>query len=441
MNTFTFKRGIHPNDSKSLTNKKEIIFIQPKIGAEMIFPMQQHLGAPCEPIVSIGEKVLLGQKIADSKAFVSSPIHSSVSGVVKEFRKTLTPNGIKCDAIVIENDGLLTEHPSLNSVEDYTKFEKDKILALIRDAGIVGLGGAGFPTHIKLNPAPDKKIDTIIVNAAECEPYLTTDHRVLLEESDRIIRGLKVVLQIFKGAKGIIAIETNKMDAIEKLEEMTKDIENIEIARLVPKYPQGAEKQLIIACTGRVVPAGGLPADIGVIVDNVDTIIAIDRAVVRRRPLIRKIVTITGGAVKNPGNFKVRLGMSYKDLLDATGGFTENPYKMISGGPMMGVAMYTLDVPFIKTSSALICFTEKEAFLPPERNCIRCGKCVEHCPISLMPLELNQNVIHNEFDLFIKNNGLNCIECGSCSYVCPAKRHLAQSIRVTRRDLMSKKKN
>ncbi len=440
MSLLTFKRGIHPPDCKSITMENPIVTIPPEKGTNMVFPLAQHIGAPCNPIVNIGDRVLMYQKIADTDAFVSSPIHSSVSGIVKEIRKTLTPGGVSCNAIVIENDGeneKLDRKPEKENYKDYTK---EEIVKIVREAGIVGLGGAGFPTHIKLNPPKECKIDTVIVNAAECEPYLTTDYRVLLEDSTTLVEGLKIILSLFPEARGIIGIETNKMKAIEIFEKICQDIPNIEVARLQPKYPQGSEKQLISACTGREVPSGGLPAHIGVIVDNVDTVVAIQRAVVHNKPLIRRVITLSGSCFAKPGNYKARIGQSYKELIEKAGGFSKEPSKLISGGPMMGVAMFDLDIPIIKTSSAILAFNEEEANLPQERNCIRCGKCVEHCPVGLMPLELNKNVIYKEDDLFKKNNGLDCIECGSCSFICPAKRHLAQSIRAFKRIMLTKPK-
>ena len=440
MKALTFKRGVHPPDSKEFTNKRPIEILMPEEGSDIVVPMSQHIGAPCEPIVAKGDRVLLGQKIAESGAFVSAPIHASVSGVVKEIKPVLTPGGSMSNAIIITNDGKFEEDPSLGKDTDYEGFSKEKIIEKVKKAGIVGLGGAGFPTHIKLNPGPDKKIDSIIVNAAECEPYLTTDHRVLLEKTDRVIKGLEIVLKIHPEAQGYIAVENNKPDAIEALIRATKGISNISVVILQKKYPQGSEKQMIYAVTKREVPSGKLPADVGCIVDNVDTILAIERAVVKDRPLMRRIVTLSGGAVKNPGNYQVRLGMSFRELIEMTGGFAEEPAKVIAGGPMMGVAVYSLDVPLIKTSSAILCLTREEAELPEESNCIRCGKCVAHCPMGLMPLELNGDIIANDYEKFEKNHGLDCIECGSCSYVCPAKRHLAQSIRVTKRTVMAMKK-
>ena len=442
MRILTFERGVHPPDSKSYTNSKPIITILPKLGAELVFPMIQHTGAPCEVIVSKGESVLAGQKIGEATAFLSTPIYSSVSGVVKDIKKVTTMSGSECMTVIIENDAEMKECPSLGKPYDYLNMSKEEIIEVIKEAGIIGAGGAGFPTHIKLNPPPDKKIDYIIINAAECEPYLTSDHRVMLEETERIILGFQVMLSLHKNAKGIIGVETNKQDAIDALVNYCKanNVQNIEIVGLVPKYPQGSEKQLIFACTGRTVPSGKIPPDVGVIVNNVETVIAIHRAIFRGRPLMRRVVTTVGGALNEVGNFKVRLGMTYRDLIDAIGGFKSEPYKLISGGPMMGMAIHTLDFPIIKTTSSILCLTREEAELPPERNCIRCGKCISHCPAGVMPQELNQYVLADQLDLFEKHHGLDCIECGSCSYICPAKRHLAQSIRTARRLVMASKK-
>ncbi|MDR0999334.1 MAG: electron transport complex subunit RsxC [Clostridiales bacterium] len=445
MKSLTFPRGIHPSEKKN-TAHKPVVKLSPAVGELLTFPMSQHIGAPAEPIVNVGDRVLLGQKLGDSAQPLSSPVHSSVSGVVKSITQTLTPTGITCQAVIVENDGednavgnfaILDSGDQSILADDGQTPDRDKVLQLIREAGVVGLGGAGFPTHIKLNPPKEKAIDTIIVNASECEPYLTTDHRAMLDETERLISGLKIILSLFPGAKGLIGVETNKADAIEKLLKVARNESDITIVPLKPKYPQGAEKQLIYTLTKREVPSGGLPADIGCIVDNVDTVIAIERAVHRRRPLIRRVITVDGGAAKNPGNYEVRLGTSYSSLIEHSGGFVTPPCKLISGGPMMGVAMFTLDVPVTKTSSAILCFTDKEAYLPPEKNCVRCGRCVDHCPARLMPLELNQYVIAGEMDEFVAHNGKDCIECGSCSYVCPSKRHLAQSIRAARRQALA----
>ncbi len=440
MNVLSFPRGVHPHDEKEHTCDAPIEYILPKKGAHLVFPMSQHLGAPCTPIVNVGDYVKVGQKIGEASAFVSSPIHASVSGTVLAIEKRLAASGQDVLSIIIENDDEYKDIETINGDFDYTTFTKEEILEKIKDYGIVGLGGAGFPTHIKLNPPEDKKIDYIIINAAECEPFLTTDYRVLLEEADKVVEGTKIILHMHKEAKGVIGIETNKMKAIEILEEKVKDIPNISIARLQPKYPQGSEKQLIYAITGREVPSGKLPADVGCIVNNVDTVIAIHRAIVRNRPLMRKIVTLSGDCFKKPGNYKVRLGTSLTELIEATGGLIKTPYKVISGGPMMGMSVYSFDVPLGKTNSAFLCFSKEKAYTGEESNCIRCGRCVSHCPAGLLPLELNKLVIKDDLEGFEKCNGVDCIECGSCSYICPAKRHLAQSIRLARRTVLASKR-
>ena len=437
----TFKRGVHPPDGKALTNAKHIEILMPEKGAQMVFPLSQHIGAPCEAIVAKGDRVLLGQKIAEVTGFVSAPIHSSVSGTVVDIKPMLTPSGAMVKSIIIENDGLMEEHESLGKDTDYKAFSKEKILEKVKEAGIVGLGGAGFPTHVKLNPPAENKIDHIIVNAAECEPYLTTDHRVMLEKTVRLVEGLDIMLKLHPDAKGVIAIEANKPDAIETISKVVEGYDKIEVVILKPKYPQGSEKQLIYAVTGREVPSGGLPAHVGCIVDNVDTVLAIERAVAKDRPLMRRIITLTGDAVKNPGNYQVRIGTNMKDFIEMTGGFKEEPAKIIAGGPMMGPAMFDIDVPVIKTSSALLCLTRKSAEIPPASNCIRCGKCVEACPMGLMPTELYYDAIEKDYEAFDKHNGLDCIECGSCSYICPAKRHLSQVLRATKREVMAWKRN
>lgn len=440
MQTLTFKRGVHPPDGKAMSADKPIEVILPKEKSELFFPMSQHIGAPCQPIVQKGDYVKVGQKIGEASGFVSSPIFSSISGTVTDIRPMLTPGGAMSPSIVIENDGLMAEIEGLNEAKDYTKMTNEEICACIKEAGIVGLGGAGFPTHIKMAPPKDQVIDYVLVNAAECEPYLTTDYRMMLEETDRLVKGLQVVLKLHPNAKGVIGIEANKPEAIKAVTAACHGISNITVQPLQTKFPQGSEKHLIAAITNREVPSGALPSSVGCIVDNVDTIIAIHRALFRGRPLMRRIVTVTGGAVKNPGNYKIRIGMTFVDLMEAIGGFKETPEKLIAGGPMMGPTMYTLDVATTKTSSALLCLTKEEAYIPPESNCIRCGKCVEHCPMGLMPFELNQYALRNDGESFVKNHGLDCIECGSCSYICPAKRQLAQSIRATKKIEMGKKK-
>ena len=441
MQALTFKRGVHPPDGKALSAEQPIKVILPKEDSELFFPMSQHIGAPCDPLVAVGDFVKVGQKIAASGAFMSSPIFASISGEVVDIRPMLVPGGATVKAIVVKNDGKMTEIEGLNQVNDYTKMSNEEILNCIKEAGVVGLGGAGFPTHIKLVPPKDQKIDHILINAAECEPYLTTDYRIMLEESDKVVRGLQIMLKLHPDAKGVIGIETNKPKAIEAMQKACEGVDNITVQPLVTKFPQGSEKHLIVAVTGREVKSGQLPSSAGCIVDNVDTVVAIERALFRGRPLMRRIVTLTGGGVKNPGNYKIRIGMTFRDIVDAAGGFKENdpPVKLIAGGPMMGPTQFTLDVATVKTSSALLCLTAKEAFIPEERACIRCGKCVEHCPMGLMPFQLNAFALRGDGENFVKHHGLDCIECGSCSFECPAKRQLAQSIRAVKKVEAGKK--
>ena len=437
---FTFKRGIHPSEEKRLTGNAPISALPPGVKNELIFPLAQHLGAPCKPIVETGQKVLLGEKIGDSDAFVCAPIHSSVSGIVKGIRPHLTIAGTMVNSIIVENDGEFSEHESIKPRDAFEGLSKNEILSIIREAGIVGLGGAGFPTHVKLSPPPEKKIDTVIVNGCECEPYLTTDNRLMIEETEQLVTGLRIVLKTMEGAKGFIAIEENKPEAIEAVKKACENIPGIEPAILKTKYPQGSEKQLIDAITKREVPSKGLPMDVGCVVSNVNTVIAIHRAVLRGRPLMRKIVTLTGGAIKNPGNYEVCIGAKLSNLVEMAGGLENDPAKIVVGGPMMGTAIFDTNVPVVKTTSGVLFFTESEVRIPPEVNCIRCGQCVEHCPIGLVPIDLNTDVLREDSGMFLKHSGLECIECGSCSYICPAKRRLAQTIRMAKKVELARQK-
>ncbi len=437
----TFKRGVHPHDHKELTNNLVSKVVDPVEGEEYFYPLSQHIGAPCEPLVAVGDRVLLGQKIAEGQGFVTATIHTAVSGEVVAIKDVLTANGALVKSIVIKNDGLDEKVAGYGEFTDYTKLSNQEIINKVKDGGIVGLGGAAFPTHVKLSPPPEAKIDYLLVNAAECEPFLTTDHRAMLEKTEKFLGGIKVVLQMFPDAECIIGVETNKMDAISVLHEATKNEPKIRVMGLIPKYPQGSEKQLIEACTGRQVPSGKLPSATGCIVQNVDTIIAIYEQVVNNIPLTTRFVTISGDKAVEPGNYEVRIGEKLNRFLESIGGLNEETYKIISGGPMMGTALSTTDIPFVKTSSSFLFFSEEFGKLQPERNCIRCAKCVDHCPIGLMPYELNFNSNNSDFGAFDENNGLDCIECGCCSYICPSKRHLAQTIRATKRTVMANKRN
>ncbi len=433
---YSFKGGIHPNDNKAHTNKLPIYVLD---GVnEHVFPLIQHIGAPLEPIVEIGSAVKVGTKIADSDAFVCAPIHSSVSGTVKAIENRLHPNGAEVLSIIIENDGEYLIDESVCPKGELDDLSSEDIIKIIREAGIVGMGGAGFPTHIKLSPPKDKKIEYVIVNGAECEPYLTSDHRVLLESPDMVLFGLKAIMRALGLDKGNIAIEQNKPDAILLIEEKLKnsEYEGIKLCELRTKYPQGAEKQLISAITGREVPSGALPADVGCVVVNVDTAFAVANAIKNGMPLIRRIVTVSGDAVTNPANFEVRLGMSFADIFEKAGGFVKEPAKIIMGGPMMGQAQATLDVPVVKGTSALLAFSEDMDVFNDKDTCIRCGKCVKACPMKLMPLYINMYAMEGDYEMCEKYNVLDCIECGVCSYLCPGRRHPVQNIRVAKQKVM-----
>lgn len=438
MNLLTFKRGIYPPHGKHLSENKPIEDYLPK--GDLVFPMSQHIGAPCEPLVKKGDRVLVGQKIGQANGFGLSTIYSSVSGTVKNIAPMLTTGGTKVTSIIVEDDNQYEAFSSNEEKRDYTKLSKEELLDIIKDAGIVGMGGAAFPTHVKLNPPADKNIDSIIVNAAECEPYLTCDHRLMLEQGDKILEGLNIILQMFPKAKGYVGIEHNKPDAIKLMEKLCKNYSNIEVKALKTKYPQGAEKQLIYSITNREVPSGKLPADVGCVVQNVGTVYQIYNSVVLGLPLTERIVTVTGGAVKEPKNLRVKLGTSIRELVEFCGGFKEAPVKVISGGPMMGMTLSSLDVPAMKGTSGVLCLTKEEGFMPEPTSCIRCGRCIEACPMNLMPGTLHSLCERHEFDEFEKLNGLDCIECGCCTFVCPAKNHLVQSLRVGKRTVIANKR-
>lgn len=439
MGLLTFDGGIHPFDGKNMSKNKAICDYLPK--GDCVYPLSQHIGAPAKPLVKKGDRVLVGQKIAEAAGFVSANIHSGVSGTVKCIEARMTVGGTKVESIVIENDGRFEEIDFSKNVKPLDKMYRDDVKDAIKEAGIVGMGGAGFPTHVKLSPKNEDAIDTIIVNGAECEPYLTSDYRRMIEEPEKIVAGLQIVINLFDHAKGIIAIEDNKPEAIKILKEHTKNIDNIQVNPVKTKYPQGAERQLIYANTKREINSSMLPADAGCIVHNIDTIYAIYNAVVEGKPLYERIVTVTGDAVNEAANFRVRIGTNVKELIDAVGGFNiEDPGKIISGGPMMGKAMFSLDVPIVKGSSAILCFREDEVSNVTPSNCIRCGRCVEVCPGKVMPNKLANLALHGDAEGFVKAGGMECCECGCCSYVCPAKRHLTQTIAGTRKQVLANRK-
>lgn len=437
MKLLTFKGGIHPNDGKQLAKDKPIVSVFPK--EELVYPLSQHIGAPAKPIVNVGDRVLKGRKIAEAGGFVSASIFASVSGEVKGIQKRFNPSGAKVDSIIVENDFQYEEvvYPPVKPLEEMTK---EEIINRIKETGIVGMGGAGFPTHVKLSPKEPEKIDYVIANCAECEPYITADYRRMLENPEELISGMRVVLKIFSQAKGIFGVEDNKPDCIEKLRELTENEPRMEVKALKTKYPQGAERQLIFATTGRAINSSMLPADAGCVVDNVETMIAIHTAVVEGKAVTERIVTLSGDAVKEPGNFKVLFGTNHQEVIEAGGGFKNPPEKIISGGPMMGFAMFTTDTPITKTSSSILAFTKDEVKANEPTACINCGRCVDVCPSRIIPSRLADLAERHDEEGFKKLEGLECIECGSCSYVCPAKRQLKQSIGTMRKIALANRK-
>lgn len=438
MSLLTFKGGIHPYEGKELTMDKPIETYLPK--GELVYPLSQHIGAPAKPVVKKGDRVLVGQRIAEAGGFVSAHIHASVSGTVKNIEPRLTTGGTKTESIIIENDGEyeVMERPA---PANWQEMDRKDLLEVIQDAGIVGMGGAGFPTHVKLSPKNPDSIDYIIVNGSECEPYLTSDYRRMLEEPEKVVTGLEIVLHMFPQASGIIAIEDNKPEAIRIMKEQTADHPKIQVNVMKTKYPEGAERQLIYANTGRYINSGMLPADAGCIVHNVDTVTAIYKAVVEGVPLIDRIITISGDDIVDPKNFKVLLGTSLQELIEAAGGYLDGePEKILSGGPMMGKAMFSTEVPAVKGSSAVLCMKKDEVAACEPSNCIRCGRCVAVCPGRVNPTKLASLAEHGKLDAFVEQDGMECCECGCCSYVCPAKRHLTQTIAATRKAILAGRK-
>ena len=433
MKLLSFKGGTHPHDNKEHTKDKPIRELTPsKI---MVYPMSQHIGAPCEPIVEKGERVLMGQKIGDSSAFVSVPVHSTVSGTVIAIEPRLHPNGTKVMSVVVENDFQDELVETIKNYDDLDSLTKEEKLDIIRKAGIVGHGGATFPAHIKLNPPKDKKIDYCIVNAAECEPYLTSDYRVMLKSPDLILNGLNEIMKILGVDKAYIGIENNKPEAVKIMSDYAKDYKGIEVCVLKTKYPQGSEKHLIKAITGREVPSGKLPADAGVVVNNIDTCTAVYNALKFRQPVFHRVVTVAGSAVSEPGNFWVRLGTSFEDILDAAGYDAGMAKKVIMGGPMMGISQASTEVPAIKGTSAILAFGEEELTLKEEVNCFRCGRCVENCPMGLVPVQLNSYAKNGDTENCLKYDIMDCIECGVCSFNCPCGNHITQRIKITKRKI------
>jgi electron transport complex protein RnfC len=422
----TFPGGIHPHDFKDFSKDKKIE--EMPLPQKVVIPLSQHIGAPSKPIVKVGDEVLAGQCIAGG--FVSIPMHSSISGKVTKLAKFNHPTGILVQGIEITGDGEdrwveLTDDS--NYMDLCAKDMKDRITA----AGICGMGGAGFPTHVKISPPEGKTIDTIILNGVECEPYLTADYRIMLEQAEDIIAGLKILMKTVDAKNGVIGIEANKPDAIKLFKKLLKNEKNIKVVGLQLKYPQGAEKQLIYAATKRKVPnKGGLPMDVNVVVQNVGTAIAVYEAVRYQKPLVERVITVSGRIVKEPKNIRARIGTIYSDLLEFCGSTTEDIGKVISGGPMMGFAMPSLETPMTKGSSGLLLFDMKEAHREKEDVCLRCGRCVDICPMYLVPSLIAHHVRNDDWNSAEKFGVMECMKCGSCAYVCPSHIKLIQWIDI-----------
>ena len=439
MGLCTFKGGVHPYDGKELSKDKPIRDYLPK--GDLVYPLSQHIGAPAKPVVAVGDEVLKGQMIAEAGGFVSAPIYASASGKIKAIEPRRTVVGDMVNAIILENDGEFKE-VEYQAVDDVSALSKEEIMKRIQDAGVVGMGGAGFPTHVKLSPKEPEKIDYIIANCAECEPYLTADYRRMVEEPEKLIEGMRIILSMFDNAKGIFGVEDNKPDCIAKLRELVKDEPRMEVKALKTKYPQGSERQLIYAATGRAINSTMLPADAGCIVDNVDTIVAIYHAVKFGMPLIQRIVTITGDAVTEPQNLRVNIGTSFAELLEAAGGTKVQPKKVIAGGPMMGFAMFDLNCPTTKTTGGLLLLAKDdvEEAEAQETACINCGRCVAACPSRMVPSRLADFAEQHRLEMFEAWHGMECMECGSCTYICPARRPLTQAFKEMRKTVAANRR-
>lgn len=429
MNTFRIG-GVHPHDNKNFSAHKAITAVP--LPKKAIIPLVQHIGAPAKPVVQKGDVVKVGQLLAEAGGFVSAPVHSPVSGKVAKIDTTIDAWGLSMPAIFIDVEGdewLETIDRSATLVRDCS-LEPKEIIDRITAAGIVGLGGACFPTHVKLLPPPGKKAEVLIVNGVECEPYLTCDHQLMLERGEEIMVGIQLLMKALGINKAIIGIEKNKPDAIAQMSELAKKALGVEVKALKLKYPQGGEKQLIDACIGRQVPSGALPIEVGAVVDNVATIFAVYEAVQKNKPLISRVMTVTGKSVSNPGNYEVRFGTPLSEVVALAGGVPEGTGKIIGGGPMMGRAMNNIDMPANKRVSGLLFLPESESRRIEPENCIRCGKCIGSCPMGLEPYLLARQAELQQWDGMEAHNIMDCIECGCCTFTCPSHRPLLDYVRM-----------
>lgn len=433
-----FPGGVHPKEGVNGKEVTKSMALKNFVASRVVISMSQHIGAPCKPIVKPGDRVLMGQKIGEPVSVVAAPIHASVSGNVVSIDKILLPNGVQVEGVVIDND-FKDEWVQITPVANPDSLTAQELKEVVHNAGIVGMGGAMFPTSIKLIPPKDLAFDTLVINGAECEPYLSADHRIMLENGDSVIDGIAIVLKSLGIPRAIVGIEDNKQDAIDLLKKKARKHSNITIKALPVRYPQGGEKQLIYALTKRRVPNGCLPATVGCLVCNVGTVASISEAIRTGKPVVDRILTM-GGLVNKPANFNVRIGTSLDDLFEQAGGIQQGAKKIIYGGPMMGMAVSRTDLYVVKGCTGILALGE-ESLSPLEENCIRCARCSQGCPMELMPMMIDQYVRKNEADEAEKLGVMNCIECGICSFVCPAKRYLTQSMRTGKSLINNKRKN
>ena len=437
-----FYGGVHPAEHKEATERKPVVPLE-EAPAQVVIPMSMHVGAPCKPIVAVGDEVTVGQKIGEI-AGLGAPIHASVSGKVVAVEPRPHPGGDVMMSVVIENDYKDTPHPSIVHRDNVDALTSQEIIDIVKEAGITGMGGAGFPTHVKLSGAVGKA-DTIILNGAECEPYITADHRLMLERSEAVIGGARFIMKALGLKEATIGIGGNKLDAVEHLKSLLPNGDtSIHVETLKTRYPQGAEKQLIQRVTGREVPPGGLPADVGCTVFNVATAAAIYDAVTEGKPLTHRNVTITGGAIERPMNVNAPIGTPVEHLIKMAGGFKTQPQRLLMGGPMMGNPQYDLTAPMFKGTNCILALTDAEAAIQDtEQTCLRCGRCVNACPMHLMPLYMHMYAEKRAWHELEGYNIMDCMECGSCNYICPARIHLVQSFRMAKfeiRGLAAKQK-
>ncbi|MBN1894504.1 electron transport complex subunit RsxC [bacterium] len=423
-----FRGGVHPREEKKGTSHKPIE--EAPLPKQVVIPLLQHIGAPGECLVQKGDSVRTGQPLSKPVKFVSVPVHASITGKVTAVEPRPHPLGASLLSVVIEGDGTEDRIETLKTSDDWQLLSVEEIRDRIRDAGIAGLGGASFPTHVKISPPPEKPIRVLILNGAECEPYLTADHRLMLEKADGILTGLRILMKVLNVRRAVIGIEKNKPDAISLMRSKTEKDRTIGVAPLHVKYPQGGEKQLIKAVTGLTVPSGGLPMDVGCLVQNVGTAFSIYEAVCFRKPLFERIVTVTGPGVVESKNLRVRIGTLFSDLIAFCGGYSDETVKVINGGPMMGIAQHTDGVPVLKGTSGILVLDEKSGRMKPESPCISCARCVDGCPMNLMPNRIAGLVEYGRWKDAVGIGLTDCIECGSCAYICPAKRNLVHYIKL-----------